>query len=138
MLNMNGLDAMIGYRLKIAQLAVFEDFLESVAESGLRPAQFSALLLIEANEGAKQTDLAAALGIQRPNFVKLLDELEARGLAKRKVSPDDKRSHGLFLTKTGKTRLSEAKEALVLHEANLTQKLGLKGRETLLALLSKL
>jgi DNA-binding MarR family transcriptional regulator len=138
MLNMNGLDEMVGFRLKRAQLNVFEDFYDCVADTGLRAAQFSTLLLIEGNEGAKQTDLALALNIQRTNFVKLLDELEARGFAKRKIAEGDKRSHGVFLTKAGKVRLNEAKEAVAHHEGHIADKLGEEGRKTLLSLLSKL
>lgn len=138
MLNMNGLDQMVGFRLKRAQLNVFEDFYDCVSDTGLRAAQFSTLLLIEANEGAKQIDLALALDIQRTNFVKLLDELEARGFAIRKIAEGDKRSHGVFITKAGKARLKEAKIAITIHEEHIKDKLGEEGRKTLLSLLSKL
>jgi DNA-binding MarR family transcriptional regulator len=50
--------------------------------SDLRPAQFSALAIIEQNPGLMQADLARALAIEPPQVV-LLNKLESRALAVR-------------------------------------------------------
>ena len=43
------LDGLLGYRLRRAQLAVFQDFITSMRDYDLRPAQFSVLAIIRAH-----------------------------------------------------------------------------------------
>ena len=57
------------------------------------------LTVIERNPGLTQTQVAAALGIKRTNFVGMLDELEKRALAERRQTARDKRSYALYLTR---------------------------------------
>ena len=91
----------VGYALRRAQLTVFERVIREFGRLNLRPAQYSVLALIEHSPGQKQSDVAAALGIQRANFVVLFDELERRGLAERRPSANDRRSYALHLTSAG-------------------------------------
>lgn len=105
---------------------------------GLTPGQLSVLLVIAHNEGLTQSDLCAALGIQRANFTPLLHELEARGFAVREVLPADRRSNSLRLTRRGRQVLARA---LPLHERlekRITSCLGSRARSQLLELLQKL
>src|SRR5262245_40766970 len=95
------LAGMVGYALRRAQLAVFDDVITQFAELDLRPAQYSVLVLLGHTPGLKQSDVAAALGIQRANFVVLFDGLERRGLALRSAAPNDRRSYALYLTEEG-------------------------------------
>jgi DNA-binding MarR family transcriptional regulator len=129
------LPGLVGYVLRRAQLKVFEDFIHAFEPLGLRPAQFSALLLIEANPGRSQREIAAGLGIQRPNFVAMMDEFETRGLARRTRSLVDRRSHALILTSAGAELLVRAKGVVAEHEARVTAGLGEADRLRLLALL---
>jgi DNA-binding MarR family transcriptional regulator len=129
---------MIGYALRRAQLAVFEDGIRYFAEVGLRPAQFSVLACVGHQPGQKQSAVAAALGIQRANFVVLVDGLEQRGLIRRKASPTDRRSHALHLTKKGQRALEGACARMETLEARLAAELGPGGREQLLDLLWRL
>ena len=133
------LSELLGYALKRAQLKVFEDFLRCMAPLQLTPAQFSVLLLLDRNPGRNQTEIATTLGILRPNFVALLDSLESRDLCTRARSANDRRSHVLMLTEKGRTVLTRAKKLVVSkHEARLNGLLGPAGRETLLAMLTKI
>jgi DNA-binding MarR family transcriptional regulator len=132
------LTGMIGYALRRAQLAVFDDAIRSFAELDLRPAQFSVLALIGHRPGLKQSEVAAALGIQRANFVTLLDELERRGLARRDPAPNDRRRHALHLTAEGERLLTRASRIEAGIEARLDAKLGPGGRERLLNMLWRL
>ncbi|KAB2915292.1 MAG: MarR family transcriptional regulator [Hyphomicrobiaceae bacterium] len=131
------LSRMIGYALRRAQLAVFDEVIANFAEIDLRPAQFSVLVLLNHRPGLKQSDVAAALGIQRANFVVLFDGLERRGLARRTPAPNDRRSYALFLTDAGKAMLGRASELEAKHEARLDALLGEGGRERLLELLER-
>jgi MarR family transcriptional regulator for hemolysin len=53
-------------------------------------------------EGVRQKELAAALGIEGPSLVRLLDGLERRGLIERRESDADRRVRGIHLTETGR------------------------------------
>jgi MarR family transcriptional regulator for hemolysin len=49
----------------------------------------------------RQTDLAAALDIEGPSLVRLLDALERQGLVVRCGEPDDRRVKTLHMTAAG-------------------------------------
>lgn len=127
-----------GFLLKRVQLAVISDAIATLAPLKLRPAQFSVLVLIDANEELAQSELCAALSIQRANFVAMLDELEARGLTKRCVSKRDRRINTVALTPEGRRVLRLAVEMHAKHEARLLKCLGSKGRSQLAILLGRL
>ncbi|MDD1527980.1 MarR family transcriptional regulator [Bradyrhizobium sp. WBOS7] len=138
-LQLGGLSEQLGYVLKRAQLKVFENFLRCMASLQLTPAQFSVLLLVEKNPGRNQTEIASTLGILRPNFVAMLDNLESRDLCARIRSTNDRRSHILVLTDKGKAVLARAKKLVATkHEARLNDLLGQSNREALIAMLSKI
>ncbi len=133
------LEARIGYLVRRVQLAIFQDFIASLAELNLRPAQYSALVAIRDNPGRKQTEIAAALAIKRANFVALMDELEGRGLADRRKAESDRRSHALYLTEAGNRVLLRADRLVQEHERRLIGQLGGEAkRDQLNALLRRL
>jgi DNA-binding MarR family transcriptional regulator len=132
------LDDAVGYRLRRAQLTVFEDFARRFAALGLTPAQFSTLVAIAENPGRRQSDIAAALGVQRPNFVALMDEFERRGLAERVRSGADRRANALELTPAGAALLDRALAAQAEQEAAIRRALGEEERRRLIATLEKL
>ena len=133
------LSGFLGYSLKRAQLRIFEDFIGCVAPLQLTPAQFSVLMLVEANPGRNQTEIASTLGILRPNFVALLDELESRDLCVRSRSSNDRRSHILRLTEKGRAVLTRARKLIeTRHEARLRELLGNENRDLLLAMLTRI
>jgi DNA-binding MarR family transcriptional regulator len=132
------LSSFVGYALRRAQVAVFEDFYETLSELGLRPAQFSVLMVIHQNAGSKQSEVARGLGIQTPNFVAIIDALEERGLVERAQDSRDRRSYSLHLTTKGKSLLNDARARQAEHERRMVAKLGERGRDQLLALLAKL
>lgn len=132
------LGRMVGYALRRAQLTVFEEVIANFAELDLRPAQYGVLMLLGHSPGLKQSDVAAALGIQRANFVVLFDGLERRGLARRSPAPNDRRSYALYLTDAGEALLARAIHLERELEARLDVRLGSGGRERLLDLLARL
>jgi DNA-binding MarR family transcriptional regulator len=123
-LDIGPLAQLTGYVLRRAQMAVFDDFIATLAELRLRPAQYSVLMLLERHPGSTQSAVAAALGIQRANFVALLDTLQSRGLTRRTPSPQDKRSHALYLTGLGTRTLQRAHALVAAHEARQVARLG--------------
>lgn len=133
------LDTIIGYKLRRAQLAVFQDFTESFARLKLRPAEFSVLALLAVAPGQKQSEIAEQLGIKRANFVALMDGLEARGLAERRKVAGDKRSHSLHLSAEGERFIGRMVETWNEHEQRFVARLGgSEERDRLIALLDRL
>ena len=88
--------------------------------------------------GLKQSRVSEALGINRANFVALLDELEQRKLARRAPAPGDRRSNALFLTPKGESFLKDAyRHLLTQHEKRVETVLGSADKQQLLGLLEK-
>ena len=128
----------VGYALRRAQLAVFADFIRSLAPLDIRPGQFSVLLVLQQNPGLRQSQVADALGIKRANFVTLLDGLEARGLTRRVPVREDRRAVALHLTEAGEALVARMRELWAEHEARVTARLGEQGKAELLRLLAQL
>lgn len=129
----------VGYRLRRAQIAVFQQFIARFAEHDLRPVDYSALALIEANPGSKQIEIAKALGIKRANFVALINGLERRGLVERRQPADDRRSQALHLTPHGIEQVAVFNKVQADFEAHCVEKLGGQAaRDQLMDLLGRL
>lgn len=75
-------------------------FEQRVRRLDLTYARARLLTTIGRNPGASQADLAAALDIETPTLKRLLDALEAQGLAERRALQGDARKHAVFLTDT--------------------------------------
>lgn len=133
------LATIIGYKLRRAQLSVFQDFLRAFTKIKLRPAEFSVLVLIAETPGRKQTEIAERLGIKRANFVALMDGLERRGLAERRKADSDRRSHSVHLTPEGVRFVKKMTAIWETHESRLIERLGgPAAKEQLIALLDRM
>jgi DNA-binding MarR family transcriptional regulator len=134
-LELGVLDGHLGYFVRRLQVWIFQDFVRALATFDIRPAQFSVLVVIEANSRLSQADLAERLGIERARLVRLLDGLEKRNLIRRRPSPLDRRSHALVLTREGHKSLKRMKVLAAEHETNLAKRLGPEKRAAVLAAL---
>ena len=129
------LPGLIGYRLRLAQQAVFRDFGKSVSD--IAPGRVGILLLIDANPGVTQSRLALAVGLDRSTMVGVLHALEARALVERRRG-DDRRTNGLWLTRGGRALVASLKRRIRVHERRVAARLTAQERAQLLALLEKL
>ena len=129
------LPGLLGYRLRLAQQVVFRDFATTVAE--LSPGRVGILLLIDANPGVTQSELAHAVGLDRSTMVGLIDTLEDRRLVERRRG-EDRRTNGLWLTRPGRSVLGRLKKRIDLHERRVAARLSSAERAQLIALLEKL
>ena len=132
------LPGLLGYALRRAQIAVFNDFHRCFAELDIRPTQFSVLQMLKFNPGLRQTQVSAALGIKRTNFVPLFDGLQGRGLAERRPVAGDRRAFALYLTDAGIALVDELDRVVQAHEARFARRLGEQGRHQLISLLHRL
>lgn len=129
------LPGLLGYRLRLAQQAVFRDFAASV--HGLSPGRVGLLVLIDANPGVTQSRLAEAVRRDRSTMVGVLDQLEARGLIERRRGAD-RRTNGLWLTRAGRAMLARALRRIAAHERRIAARLSAAERRELLRLLAKI
>lgn len=132
------LPELLGYQLRLAQRAMFDDFAAAMAELEVSPGLFGMLVIIEANAGLKQTELAHAARLDRSSLVPALDKLEARGLVARRASAEDRRVNGLWLTPEGSALLKKLKQRVARHERRLVRHLSAGERQTLIALLQRI
>jgi DNA-binding MarR family transcriptional regulator len=129
------LEGHLGYLVRRMQVWVFQDFIRTLTPIDISPAQYSVLVVIAANPGLSQSDLADRLGIERARLVRLLDKLERRGLTQRLASRSDRRSHALRLTHGGRRTLRQANVLAARHETQLVEKLGSERRKLLMSVL---
>ncbi len=129
------LDGHIGYFLRRLQVAVFSNFISTLAPLDVRPAQYSVLVLIAANPGRSQSAIGQALNIERARLARMLHELERRKWIERRAAPDDRRSHSLHLTDGGVKALVRVRSLAARHEARMIELIGRERRLLLLDLL---
>ena len=134
----SALNNLVGYVMRRVQMQLTQHLSSRLEEHDIRPAQFTALSIIEQSPGLMQADLAKALAIEPPQAVLMVNKLESRGLAMRIRSNPDKRSYGLFLSKAGEQLLKQLKDLAVQSDRDSTAALSDAEREQLLALLNKL
>ncbi|WMT91694.1 MarR family winged helix-turn-helix transcriptional regulator [Pelagibacterium sp. H642] len=129
----------VGYRLRRAQLSVFQRFIAAFEQLNLRPAEYSVLALIADNPGRKQTEIAEILGIKRANFVALINGLDSRGLTERRVARGDRRANALYLTEEGERFLERARAVQAEFEADCVERLGgAEARDAFVRMLDRL
>src|SRR6185436_16435403 len=114
------LPELIGYRMRLAQQAVFRDYAGAVPE--VSPGRVGMLVLVEANPGVTQSALARALGLDRSTMVGLVDALEERGVLERRRG-EDRRTNGLWLTRAGRALLARIKRRIAQHEKRVAAQL---------------
>ena len=131
------LDQSLGYNLRVAQLRIFAAFSTVASAHAVTPSQFAVLLLIEANPGIKQIELAEALDLDRSTMVRLVDRCEEAKLVKRGSSKSDRRIAPPVLTLRGRA-LVEKLEPVINREEALASGLTRAERATLLALLKRI
>ena len=132
------LPGLIGYQVRQAQIAIFRDFTANLADHDMTPTLFGTLVLVEANPGLKQADLARALQLDRSTVVTVIDTLEHRGLVKRERAVNDRRSNAVVLTDIGERILATLKPLVTDHETRLADDLDANERTALVAALGKI
>jgi len=131
------LPGLVGYQLRMAQIALFRDFADGLGEFDVTPGLFGVLVIIEANPDLKQTELARATHLDRSTVVSVIDNLERRGLVERRSALNDRRSNALRLTADGTALLRKLKRQVNLHEKRLIANFSETERLQFLALLQK-
>ena len=112
---------LLGYNLRRAQIALWRDFNRTVREDDVRPGIFSLLVLIDANPGIAQIDLANQLDIDKATIVGLIRRMERQNWVTRKTSTEDRRRQGVYMTPEGRQALKSLREEMLEHEQRFTR-----------------
>ena len=131
------LESLLGYNARRTALVIIEVFLDRMSVYGLRPVDFSTLSLVAHNPGITSRQLCATLGILPPNLVRIVADLDKRGLVQRKPHPTDGRAIGLHLSVDGRKMMREAEATVLALEDSASSRLTLDERQTLITLLKK-
>lgn len=98
----------VAFRLALVSRRFRARFAERVKSSSQTEARWSALYqLAREPRGLIQSELAERMGIQGPTLVRLLDALEAQGLVRRLMTPEDRRAKRVMIQPTGEQMVRE-------------------------------
>ena len=104
----------------------------------MTPAHVGVLRTLAFRPGLSQQALGLEIGALPSRVVKLLDELEQRGLVERRRSTSDRRNHELHLAPAAAAQLAEVRKVVSEHDRALVSALSADEAATLVALLRKL
>jgi DNA-binding MarR family transcriptional regulator len=94
----------------IAEILIGED---------LTPQQYGVLTAIHEEPGCLQRTLASRAGVDPVSVGQIIDVLEQRKLAERRLDPDDRRARRLFLTRSGTAMRNRLSPVLLAAQKNL-------------------
>jgi len=112
---------LLGYNVRRAEIALWRDFSRTVGEGEVRPALFSLMILVEANPGVAQIDIAKQLDIDKATIVGLVQGLQRRQCVVCRQSTKDRRRQGIYLTDRGQTELNKLRQEMLEHETRFTR-----------------
>src|SRR6478752_2614379 len=97
----------VGIGVRLLRNELVDRIFEAYAPFALRSGALSTLVLIKANPGCSQSELAREVAMDDSAMVAIIDELEQRGLAMRSRSTRDRRRNSLSLTPAGEVLMHE-------------------------------
>lgn len=136
--NLGVLASLVGFRLRMAQLAVYEDFLRDAPPPRLTPGLAAILILVDANPGMTQQRLCEAIRVDKSTLAITLNHLEDRGLLRRVRSSGDRREKTLRLTRRGASTLRALLAHIERHERRVFANLSKAEQTQLVRLLQKI
>lgn len=97
-------------------------------EFNLSTSQFSVLLLLDAGQGWRLTDLSERLLFDKSTITRIIDRLEQGELVRRIADPSDRRVQRVILTPAGHALRNQARDA---HEQSLARRMAALDAEEL-------
>lgn len=127
-----------GYLIKRSWVTIQRDLRELLIGFNLNQRSMSVLSVVIANPDINQSDVAAALSIERSGMVVIVDELENLELIRRERALTDRRAYALRATLKGQQLHDRVKAAIIAHEDRIFAGISMAERDSLHAILSKL
>ncbi|SDU32709.1 MarR family winged helix-turn-helix transcriptional regulator [Halopseudomonas salegens] len=115
------MDTRIFYLLNMARHRVYKHADQHTEQTlNISVTQLGALLLISANQGCLQKDLAHSLQLNNSALTGLAGRMEGKGLIERRTCAADGRATRLYLTALGQEKIDLARPQLDALNARLT------------------
>jgi DNA-binding MarR family transcriptional regulator len=132
------LTGLLGFQIRMAQATLYRDFAAAMGELNLTQRQMAVLEIVADSPGISQVDIAAQLLTDRATMMAIVDRLQDRDLLERRRSTEDRRRQEIFLTPTGLTLLSTARNIIAQHEKRFTDRFTAEELEVLLDALRRI
>lgn len=129
----SSLEKLLGYQMRRATAVLMADFVRTLSDFDMRPAEITTLLVIAENPDCSQSEVGEAIAIKRANMVPIIARLIERDLVAR--TRVDGRSLALRVTDKGADLAAEAWSRIAEHEARFRDRLAPAELETLLTAL---
>ena len=126
----------IGFLLRGAHQRAAAAFSTALAPLGIEGRHFAVLNQLD-RQPHSQRQLVDLIGSDKASMVRLVDDLEAKGLVRRDPAPGDRRVRAVTLTEHGTTVLSQARETARDVAAGLLTHMKPDDREDLTRLLGE-
>jgi DNA-binding MarR family transcriptional regulator len=113
-------------------------FIALLEPHGFHPRDFGLMTVMAKRPGITQQELASLARVDPSSMVAVLDELEERGIAERRVDPQDRRRRSVYLTDKGAEQMRVLQREARKAAKSFLEPLDEEERATLNALLRKL
>lgn len=127
----------IGPLLRRAHRRAAEAFNEALLPLNIQGRHFGVLLTLHRLGPVSQRRLTDQLGSDTSSMVRMIDDLEGRGLCVRQPDPHDRRAYAIALTPAGQDLFADAEHAATRVSAELLADLTPTDRDLLCQLLTR-
>jgi MarR family transcriptional regulator, organic hydroperoxide resistance regulator len=103
----------VDFHIKWAWHAISRMYNAHAGQFGITMAIGYVLLNIDLDEGTPATKIGPLLGMEPRSLVRMLKNLEERGLIRREIDGNDKRFVRIYLTEAGKEKREMAREGVI-------------------------
>ncbi len=128
----------IGYRIRLAQSAIFRNLTRPSNDPGMTPGEFSLMTVVGRNSWIDSATLAKTYGLDKATLSLTLKRLTQGGLISAERRKEDRRHLALKLTPAGRGALRRAARRIERQERLMSSVLAPGERERLLELLGRI
>jgi DNA-binding MarR family transcriptional regulator len=128
----------LGFRARLLSRVITAVYDDALAEMGLKVSQFSVLNAVANREDTRPAELAKFLEMDESTLSRNVARMCARGWLRLDPGEDDRRSHQITITDTGKALLRKSYPAWQQAQSQVVHKLGPDGVAALKSVVRKL
>ena len=132
------LDAQPGHAIRRLHQISVGIFHQETEDLNVTPVQYAILQTVRDQPGCDQRTLAGRIALDTSTTAGVVDRLEARGLLRRRVSPEDRRVRLLALTPAGELLLAQTLPGMERTQERILEPLNPEQRQQFMALLLQL
>lgn len=117
-----------GHLLRRANQYAHDLYTNEQAGPGLTQRQFAVLFAIDQREGASQTELVKATGIDRSTLADMIVRMQSKDLLARKRTDEDQRANAVRITPVGRRAMRAALPSVLKSESGILEVLPVRMR----------